>query len=517
MFRLSYTDSKGSASFVLPPGETIVGRAPTCNLVVQHSTVSRQHAKFDVGPDSGFVQDLGSSLGTYRNGEAIGRSEIADGDVLVLGRVRFDVQKSMDDQVALTDAHVQVASEGTVLLSVASLTEAPSPGRAETPTAHIDGRQLLGVLSEIGGALVKSTSLSEVLDRVVSLAFDTIPAERVFLMLTDERTNELVPRVARSRSGKVPQGVTISRTIARIVMNDRVAMLATDAQLDARLEQAHSVLAHAIRSFMCAPLWNRDDVIGILYVDNPKSKEFSAERDLTLFTALSNYAAVAIEHARLAARLLEETRRRERLQRYHSPGVVNRILESGDEADGAFVTQEREISVLFADIVGFTTMAEKMSPSAVAQLLNGFFGVMTDVIFRHEGTLDKFIGDAILATFGAPLAQPDHALRCVRTAMDMRTALAQLNQDRREPLRMRIAINSGNALVGDIGAPKRREFTVLGDVVNTASRLESYVTQPDQIVLGGDTYRLIKDEIPARPLGSFQLRGRASPVEVYEL
>jgi adenylate cyclase len=142
---------------------------------------------------------------------------------------------------------------------------------------------------------------------------------------------------------------------------------------------------------------------------------------------------------------------------------------------------------------------------------------MTDVIFRYDGTLDKFIGDAILATFGAPLSQPDHALRCVRTAIDMRTALATLNQTRSEPLRMRIAINSGNALVGDIGAPKRREFTVLGDVVNTASRIESQVSQPDQIVITGNTYQLIKDQIPARSLGSFQLRGRAAPVEVYEI
>ena len=515
MFRLNYTDSKGPASYALPRGETVAGRASSCNLVLQHSTVSRQHVKFEIGPDGCTVQDLGSTLGTYRNGEVIVRDSLQDGDVLMLGRLRIDVQQTMDDKFTLTDQHLPVQPEGTVLLRVSSLSGATAiPREVDVP---IDGRQLLGVLSEIGGVLVKSTSLSDVLDRVVSLAFETIPAERAFLMLTDERTQELVPRVARTRSGNIPQGVSISRTIADIVMTQRVAMLASDAQLDPRFEHAQSVVAHAVRSFMCAPLWNREDVIGILYVDNPKSKEFSAERDLTLFTALSNYAAVAIEQARLSARLLEETRRRERLQRYHSPSVVNKILESGEEADAAFMTQEREITVLFADIVGFTALSEAMTPSAVAQLLNGFFAAMTDVIFRHEGTLDKFIGDAILATFGAPLAQPDHALRCVRAALDMRTALAELNHERNLTLRMRIAINSGNALVGDIGAPKRREFTVLGDVVNTASRIESYVSQPDQIVLGAETYRLVKDQISARSLGAVQLPGRAGAVEVFEL
>lgn len=516
MLRLAYTDANGPASFVLPPGDTIAGRAPTCQLVVRHATVSRQHAKFVAGPDGCFVEDLGSSLGTYRNGAAIGRSAIADGDVLLLGRVRVDVQESADDQVALTDAHLAVEGEATVLLPVASLTADAGPA-GETPAAGIDGRQLLGVLSEIGGALVKSTSLSDVLDCVVSLALETIRAERVFLLLTDDRTGELVPRVARSRSGRIPHGVSISRTIARRVMTDRVAMLATDARRDARLGGAESVRAQSIRSFMCAPLWNRSDVIGILYVDNPKTREFNGDRDLTLFTALANYAAVAIEQARLSARLVEETRRRERLQRYHSPGVVDKILEGGDEADTTFVAQEREISVLFADLVGFTAIAERLTPSAVAQLLNEFFGAMTEVIFRHDGTLDKFIGDAILATFGAPLPQTDHALRCVRAAIEMRSTLGALNHGRDEPLQMRIAVNSGIALVGDIGAPRRREFTVLGDVVNTASRIQSYVAQPDQIVVGGHTYRLIEGAIPARSLGSVQVRGRAGAIEVYEV
>ena len=155
---------------------------------------------------------------------------------------------------------------------------------------------------------------------------------------------------------------------------------------------------------------------------------------------------------------------------------------------------------------------------SVAKLLNHFFEAMIDVIFAHEGTLDKFIGDAILATFGAALPQQDHAVRCVRAALDMRKALAAFNATRDQPeLRMRIAINSGSALVGDIGSPKRREFTVLGDVVNTASRLESGVAQPDQIIISGSTYQLVKDEIEARALGSVNLRGRSGPVDIYEV
>ncbi|MEO5822010.1 MAG: adenylate/guanylate cyclase domain-containing protein, partial [Vicinamibacteraceae bacterium] len=174
------------------------------------------------------------------------------------------------------------------------------------------------------------------------------------------------------------------------------------------------------------------------------------------------------------------------------------------------------ISVLFADLVGFTGIAEGLAPATVAALLNGFFEAMTEVVFALDGTLDKFIGDALLVVFGAPLVQADHAVRSVRAALAMREALARLNHGRGGPvLRMRIGINSGSALVGDIGAARRREFTVLGDVVNTASRLESDIARPDQIVIGGETQRLLRGAFPATPLGAFTLRGRTEPIDAY--
>ena len=237
---------------------------------------------------------------------------------------------------------------------------------------------------------------------------------------------------------------------------------------------------------------------------------------LDLFSALANYAAVAIEQARLNERLLKETRRRERLQRYHSPSVVDRILQTGDEAEVPFVAQERDLTVLFADIVGFTGLAEGMSSAQIAQLLNTFLGCMSNIIFEQEGTLDKFVGDAVMAVFGAPLDQPDHALRAVRTAQQMRAAIGRLNEGREQPIELRIAINSGIALAGDMGSPKRREYTVLGDVVNTASRLEA-ITPPGQIFISRATFDRLDGRIPARSRGNVSLRGRVAEVEVFEV
>ncbi|MGB8539828.1 MAG: adenylate/guanylate cyclase domain-containing protein [Acidobacteriaceae bacterium] len=514
IFKLTYSDGSETQVFLLPEGETLAGRSRVCNLVIKDPSASRRHARFDVRAGRCFVEDLGSSAGTRKNGEFITRAELQEGDVVSLGQLPFTVREPAPEQVALSGMHT--FKNATVTLPIARFTAPRSPGSISTGR-EIDSTRLVALLSDVSCELVRSTSLSQILDRIVALTFEMTHADRAFLMLVDEQSGELVPRVARCRDGTPSHGATISRTIAGTVFRDRVALLASDAQLDSRFEASESIPLQNVRSCMCAPLWHDTEVIGILYVDNPESSRFSVA-DLNLFTTLSNYAAVAIEHARLAARLLQERRHRERLQRYHSPRVIERILEGENETGAGFIAQERQISVLFADIVGFTTISEQMTPPEVAKLLNQFFEAMIDVIFAHEGTLDKFIGDAILATFGAALPQQDHAVRCVRAALDMRKALAGFNAKRGQPeLRVRIAINSGCALVGDIGSPKRREFTVLGDVVNTASRLESGVAQPEQIIISGATYQLVKDEIEARALGSVNLRGRSGPVDIYEV
>jgi adenylate cyclase len=378
------------------------------------------------------------------------------------------------------------------------------------------GGRHLRLLTEIGKTLVTVQPLEQILTRVVDLVFDVLPAERTFLLLRDAIDQPLTARVLRNRDGSLPSNVTLSRTIVNQVMRDRVAMLAKDALYDQRLDASGSIQAMNIRSFMCAPLWNRNEVIGVLYCDNPRSKKFTPD-DLEVFTALCNYAAVAIEQGRLSLQLLEETRRRERLQRYHSPRVVSQILHAG-AVDGAFMAQTRDVSVMFCDIVGFTKLCQHAEPQAVGDLLNNFFGRMGDVIFEYDGTLDKFIGDAILAVFGAPFDQPDHAVKAVGAALAMRRELAQDNAERGAlPIRMRLAISSGRALTGDIGSPKRREFTVLGDVVNTAARLESSVAQPDQIVISATTRELIGDAFTVKSLGGVVLRGRDSELEVFEV
>jgi adenylate cyclase len=315
----------------------------------------------------------------------------------------------------------------------------------------------------------------------------------------------------------VGQGPTlpISRTVAHRVMTERVAFLAEDVAQHDMLHQAESVIMRRVQSLMCAPLWHEQRVSGVLYVEDGVQHKFNAA-DLEILVSLSNHAAVAIERSQLAERLLAEQRNRERLERYHSPAVVDRI--SAQSIDGAFEAQERQVTVLFADLVGFTSIAETMPAGEVARLLNDFFAEMTEVIFTHDGTLDKFMGDGLLAVFGAPLPQADHAARAVAAAIEMQRRLRRRAANGKHPaLTMRIGLSSGPVVAGDIGSPKRREYTVLGDTVNTAARLESSVAQPGQIVLTRVTLDRVVDTVSARSLGMIELRGRRQAVEVFAI
>ena len=513
MFTLLYNDNGKPHRHVLAQGTTTVGRAPDNDLILHHGSVSRRHAVIEVDRGACRITDVGSRLHTYRNGVAIETTEIVDGDVLTLGQVGVTVQESAGG-VALTENIAGHESSPTIRLN-AGVRRTLSGQAADSASAHAN--RLLQLLADATGVLARTRRMSEILDRVVALAFESVAGERVFLLLVDEHSGELVPRLARTRSGDSPGHVNISRTVLGAVMRDKTSMLSTDVPQDRRVDTSESLVLQKVRSFMCAPLWTEHEVFGVLYVDAPEEKSFS-EPDLDLFTTVSNYAAVAIEQARLAARLLEETRRRERLQRYHSPAVAERIVKQREgEADAMLEAQEREVTVLFADLVGFTTWSERMPPSEIASTLNAFFTAMTTVIFQFEGTLDKFIGDAVLAVFGAPLDQPDHAVRAVGAARAMRDALHRLNQSQPQALRMRLAINSGVALVGDIGAPTRREFTVLGDVVNTAARVQGQVCEPEQILITAETYDRLGGAIDARALGSVQVKGRSAPVGIYEI
>lgn len=180
--------------------------------------------------------------------------------------------------------------------------------------------------------------------------------------------------------------------------------------------------------------------------------------------------------------------------------------------------------MLFSDVRAFTTYSERHEAERVVEILHEYLTRMVDAVFRNEGTLDKFVGDAVMAVFGAPVPQPDHAVRACRTAVAMMGELRELErkwrQEGKEPFRMGIGVNTGEVIVGNLGSDQRFDYTVIGDPVNLAARLEGLnkeFPEASGIIISEFTYDLAKDQIEARPLGEVKVKGKDKPVTVYEL
>lgn len=519
MFELAFHEDGSENVVPIRPEGIVLGRSPECDVVIKDFGVSRRHAEVVHDGDRCRVVDLSSKNGTQVNGVLVLDAILNDGDQILLGKFLLEFRETLDQKVVLDEEKPMLEEAGTVIRSVGELSkyldEGP-PADSQAAVAQQEPERVLGKtnrilrsLSELAKALI-SAQPEEVPARVMDAVFEHIPADRGFLMLFDEAGN-LKPKVVHHRHGD-DEKITISKTIVDRVVKDRVAILTSDAQVDPRFATGDSIRFHGIRSAMCAPLWKGDDVIGIIHVDSPmQTKTFSPD-DLELITGLSNYAAVAIHQASLNKKVQEEKVARERLEKYFSPAVATRILSEGEKE-----VQELEASVLFADIVGFTPIAERMGPPAVATLLNEYFSRMAEPIFEYEGTLDKFIGDCIMAVFGAPYPQKDHAERAVRVALEMRKRLNELNEERDDgnPIQMRMGVNSGRVVSGPIGSVKRKEITVLGDTVNIASRIESMVAKSGQVVIGERTHELVAGLFEVEDMGTVALKGKEKTVRVY--
>ena len=216
-----------------------------------------------------------------------------------------------------------------------------------------------------------------------------------------------------------------------------------------------------------------------------------------------------------------EKRMKNTMYRYLTPGVVDKVMALGEGA--LMVGERKEVTILFSDIRGYTTLTENLGASDVVSLLNEYFETMVEAVFHYEGTLDKFIGDALMAVFGAPLPlnpPESHGWMAVQSALDMRRRLKEFNDSRpgADPFRFGIGISSGEVVSGNIGSQKRMDYTVIGDAVNLSSRLEQLTKEYGcDIILSEFTYNLCRERIWVRELDKVRVKGKNQPVGIYEL
>ncbi|MBI3926647.1 MAG: GAF domain-containing protein [Armatimonadetes bacterium] len=373
--------------------------------------------------------------------------------------------------------------------------------------------------------LIRAVNSMPDLDSLLKLLMDgaitLVGAERGFILVKGRR-GELEFRVARKvkREDLEQQQFEVSRTVIQQVLDKMRPLLVGSASDDPHLSRLPSVRMFGLRSILGVPMVVDSEPIGVIYLDNRLKRGAFVDADLELIRALADQATLAVMHARLRE---ERNRARQFLERYVSPQVASALLES---EEGPFLSaQAVDATILFADVVGFTSLAQKRPPEQVLGLLNDHFTRLVEIVFAEGGTVKQFAGDELMAIFGAPVAYPDHVARACRAAVAMCDAVSRWQKERETrglaAFGVKVGLHTGKVVVGSLGSPQRMEYAAVGDVVNTSSRIMQLCSAHglvNAVLVSQDVVERCEwMKAWFRPLGLEALKGRDSPVSVFQL
>ena len=550
MAHLKVTDASGRQwQFEFAPKSVCtIGRAPDNSVVLDDPRASRYHAHITTNNDGSFTIVDGTVINgqlrrsankVFINGATQYEHQLKNGDRITIGASTLRFEQPVEEQtsdVRYDDrplGHTQLLISAndvmnTVLRSKAE-EAAPSPSPLPQRDKMLDTLQrkanILSALYEMSKTLGSVFDLDAIFDKATDVIFRSTPADRVVALLAESGSNgddpKLTPIAMRARDNRLDahaRRLSIGRTITRKVMKERVALLSQDAASDEQFAGVDSIVSQGVRSTICAPLVAETRVHGALYAD--RLDPFSAFKpdDLELISAVAAQTAIAVENARAHERLAREEVARANYSRFLPEYVVKQMLENPESFKLGGVSQT--ITILFADIRGFTRISEHAPPERIVSLLNRYFSAMTDIIFAHGGTLDKYLGDGLMALFGAPTATPDDANNALNAAVAMQRRVLGINlelgKEGLPEIGVGMGLHTGEVIVGYIGSERRSEYTAIGDAVNTCSRLESNA-KGGEILMSDATAKAARSRYKLKPRDPITVKNREQPVVLWEV
>jgi adenylate cyclase len=509
---------------------TTIGRGNANDLVLNDASISRFHAVVKLRDSSVLIADRGSTNGVILNDKKIGQeTELKNGDVATIGRytLRLEQVEEKDLQVrrgqwpSTLNQIIQGRPERAPL---ARVEPSPSSSAITDLASRVKKLErenyLLTVLYEAGKALNSKLAVEHICEQVVSLACLIEGVERGFVMLFDEAGEVVRQSEVRYRDSEAAENgrqIILSKSVLELIRKEKQPILIEDVRADERFSGSESLKISGLRSAMCAPLLGKERLFGVLYVDNLEKASAFTQEELNVFALVAAQAGAAIDNAAAHEKIAEQSLQRSALERFLAPEVAEMVVANPDIRLGGV---SQEVTVMFADIRDFTTMSENLEPARVVEILNEYFTRVTDVIFDNGGMLDKYIGDAVMAVFGAPISKGKDAKNAVNAAIQIQQLLIELNRDaaaRKWPeLRVGIGINTGTAVAGNIGSPKRLDYTVVGDTVNTAQRLMASATG-GQILIAEPTAEKLGKNFGLERLPELKVKGRSEAVPVFSV
>jgi adenylate cyclase len=435
--------------------------------------VSRPHAQITFRDDEWWIEDLGSRRGTKVDGreiKGIGRQRLRSECTICIGETVLRVEnapaKVIEEGDTTAPAGTQDDADASRQLRGSANTPQLSCANPTVPTfSPANGDPRLGLIYDLLSAFNDNAKLDEFLQHAIERLTKAIPmAQRGAILTKDRSSGRLLlkahwPADKPSVSSALAQD-SLDRGEAFIWRNDR--------------DRTISQKEFGIGAGMCAPLRWRQESIGVICLTSAGERDPFSQDDLELLVAAANYLSLVVANQSVCDDLNLNSTLVERLLTSFSPAIRRRLLSKARQGRLRLGGEKSEVTILSSDIRGFTRIAGSMDADDVVEMLNSYFSVLVEAIFRHDGTIDKFIGDAILAVFGSPEPNQEQHANAVRAAMSMQAKLLEVNEVRRArnqvTCEMGIGIHCGEVLHGFIGSEDRMEFTVIGDAVNRTAR-----------------------------------------------
>jgi adenylate cyclase len=513
-----------------------LGRHPSNTIRLVDREVSKEHANIERMGRDFILRDLGSSNGTFVNGRRVAELRLREGDEITLGASKL-VFHTGDTSGTFAQPPVAGTAAGnpgraaprvTVVAQSHSIPAFLAQMDQQVPQNFRPAEQIqelttlkreyekLRIAYEFHRQVSQQGKQADLFEQILAVAFQLLAADHG-VILKNGADGQFNPVAIKHRQGS-PANVMVSDTVLQKVAETHKAVLTADAIIDERFSSSESIVAQGIRSAMAVPLLSKGKLEAVLFLDSRQQTNAFSEKDLTILSGIAAQAAIALENAALAAQIQTEAITRAELSRFLSRAVAEAVIRG--ETEDLRQSRLAEVTCLFADIRGFTTLSENESPQEVVSMLNEFFTLMAGVVFRHEGNLDKFIGDCVMAVWGPPSSHPDDPARALRAALEMQDAVDVLNGSRmaagKPPIEVGIGVNTGQAVVGYMGSTERHEFTAIGDTVNTASRLCG-LAKGGEVVANHSTIQKAGVGFEVEPLPVTQVKGKEKGVHAFKV